>query len=292
MVDEQRNFVLAIPRLELLSTKPSSNYVAGVGRGTTGFTTCSDMVPTRSSTTVGLCRGHGIRPYTEEDREEKLDEFGNDFDLFASAEDEEAADTVWEWIDRRIASRRKDRREARMKQEIQKNRALNPNITEQFSDLKRKLSTISAKEWDGIPEICDYLKRYKKMKKRFESFVPVPDTLLEKAIKEQKQVTSLDPNSSTTNLTAVGEGRGTMLSLKLDRISDSVTGLAVVDPKRYVIDLNSMKITSFSENMDNKKARRLFKSFTKTNPKHPSGWIGAARLEEAAGDMRTARQLV
>ncbi|RWR94204.1 RNA-processing protein, HAT helix [Cinnamomum micranthum f. kanehirae] len=44
--------------------------------------------------------------------------------------------------------------------------------------------------------------------------------------------------------------------------------------------------------MDTKKARLLFKSITKTNPKHPAGWIGAARLEEAAGDMPTARQLI
>ena len=130
------------------------------------------------------------------------------------------------------------------------------------------------------------------MKKRFESFVPVPDTLLEKAIKEQDHVLSLEPNSSTTDLTAVGEGRGTMLSMKLDRLSDSVTGLSVVDPKGYVTDLNSMRITSFSENMDTKRARLLFKSITKTNPKHPPGWIGAARLEEAAGDMHTARQLI
>ena len=44
--------------------------------------------------------------------------------------------------------------------------------------------------------------------------------------------------------------------------------------------------------MDTKKARLLFKLITKTNPKHPPGWIGAARLEEAAGDMRTAQQLI
>ncbi|RWR94205.1 PRP1_N domain-containing protein/TPR_14 domain-containing protein [Cinnamomum micranthum f. kanehirae] len=120
---------------------------AGVGRGATGFTTRSDIGPARSSTAIG------VRPYTEEDEdeycEEKLDE---NFGLFASAEDEEEADAVWEWIDRRIASRRKDRIEVRMKQEIQKNRALNPNITEQFAGLKRKLSTITAEEWDGIPE--------------------------------------------------------------------------------------------------------------------------------------------
>nr|DAD29707.1 TPA_asm: hypothetical protein HUJ06_031175 [Nelumbo nucifera] len=124
---------------------------------------------------------------------------------------------------------------------------------------------------------------------------PVPDTLLEKARQEQEHVTSLDPKSRAaggtetpwaqtpvTDLTAVGEGRGAVLSLKLDMFSDSVTGLTVVDPKGYLTDLKSMKITSDTEISDIKKARLLLKSVTQTNPNHPPGWIAAARLEEVA----------
>ena len=33
------------------------------------------------------------------------------------------------------------------------------------------------------------------------------------------------------DLNAVGEGRGTVLGLKLDKLSDSVSGQTVVDPK-------------------------------------------------------------
>ena len=71
----------------------------------------------------------------------------------------------------------------------------------------------------------------------------MPDTLLEKARQEQEHVTALDPKSRAaggtempwaqtpvTDLTDVGEGRGTVLSLKLDRLSDSVSGLTFVDP--------------------------------------------------------------
>jgi hypothetical protein len=53
-----------------------------------------------------------------------------------------------------------------------------------------------------------------------------------------------------TDLTAVGEGRGTVLSLKLDRLSDSVSGQTVVEPKGYLTDLKSMKITSDAEISD------------------------------------------
>ncbi|XP_057545863.1 protein STABILIZED1-like [Amaranthus tricolor] len=248
----------------------------------TGFTTRSDIGSARSAPdlldrsatntigsaaapAVGRGRGKGGEEEEEEegedkgyDENQKFDEFeGNDVGLFASAEydeDDREAYAVWEEIDKTMDSRRKDKREARLKEEIEKYRASNPKITEQFADLKRKLHTLSAEEWDSIPEIGDYSLRNKK--KRFESFVPVPDTLLEKARQEKEHVTALDPKSRAvggtetpwaqtpvTDLTAVGEGRGTVLSLKLDRLSDSVSGQTVVDPKGYLTDLKSMKIT-------------------------------------------------
>ncbi|KAJ6828622.1 putative protein STABILIZED1 [Iris pallida] len=322
------------PRYDFLNSKPPPNYVAGLGRGATGFTTRSDIGPARSApdlpdrnaaaaaggpSPIGAPpapagRGGGKDEEEDADAEDKgydenqkFDEFeGNDVGLFASAEydeDDREADAVWESIDKRMDSRRKDRREARLKQEIEKYRASNPKITEQFADLKRKLADMSAEQWDSIPEIGDYTLRNKK--KRFESFVPVPDTLLEKARQEQEHVTALDPKSRAaggtetpwsqtpvTDLTAVGEGRGTVLSLKLDRLSDSVSGLTVVDPKGYLTDLKSMKITSDAEISDIKKARLLLKSVTQTNPKHPPGWIAAARLEEVAGKIAAARQLI
>ncbi|KAL3632313.1 Protein STABILIZED1 [Castilleja foliolosa] len=318
-------------RLEFLHTKPPQNYVAGLGRGATGFTTRSDIgparaapdLPDRSAAAIGAAgppgvgrgRGKGAGDEDEEeeneekgyDENQKFDEFeGNDAGLFASAEyDEEdkEADAVWEEIDKRMDSRRKDRREARLKEEIEKYRASNPKITEQFADLKRKLHTMSTQDWDSIPEIGDYSLRNKK--RRFESFVPVPDTLLEKARQEKEHVSALDPKSRAaggaetpwaqtpvTDLTAVGEGRGTVLSLKLDRLSDSVSGLTVVDPKGYLTDLKSMKITSDAEVSDISKARMLLKSVTQTNPTHPNGWIAAARLEVLAGKLQAAQNLL
>jgi len=41
-------------------------------------------------------------------------------------------------------------------------------------------------------------------------------------------------NTPVNDLTAVGEGRGTVLSLKLDRMADSISGQTVVDPKGYL----------------------------------------------------------
>jgi len=109
------------------------------------------------------------------DEHQKFDEFeGNDMGLFAAGEydedDKEADDRVGcrglrGWMTGGASSR-----EARLKEEIEKYRASNPKITEQFADLKRKLGDMSSADWDSIPEIGDYSLRNKK--KRFESFVP------------------------------------------------------------------------------------------------------------------------
>ena len=65
----------------------------------------------------------------------------------------------------------------------------------------------------------------------------------------------------------------------------------MVDPKGYLTDLKSLKISSEAEISDIKKARLLLKSVISTNPKHAPGWIAAARLEELAGEVRAHRRV-
>jgi len=230
----------------------------------------------------------------------KFDEFmGSDSALLAGTtgeydRDDKEADDVWEAVDTFMDGRRRDRREARLKDEIEKYRAENPKITEQFADLKRKLGQVSESEWEAIPEIGD--RTIKNKQRRFESFVPVPDTLLAAAAAE-KQTSTAQPGDetsgyATTDLTAVGQGRETVIRLNLDRMGDSVTGQTVVDPKGYLTDMKSIKISSDAEISDIKKARLLLKSVTSTNPRHAPGWIAAARLEELAGKSTQARLLL
>ncbi len=64
------------------------------------------------------------------------------------------------------------------------------------------------------------------------------------------------------------------------KISDSISGQTVVDPKGYLTDIDSLKLSSDAEIGDIKKARTLLTSVISTNPKHAPGWIAAARLEE------------
>lgn len=51
----------------------------------------------------------------------------------------------------------------------------------------------------------------------------------------------------------MGEGRQTVLELKMDRMADSVSGQTVVDPKGYLTDLQGMKVASDADISDIKK---------------------------------------
>jgi pre-mRNA-processing factor 6 len=51
-------------------------------------------------------------------------------------------------------------------------------------------------------------------------------------------------------------------------------------------------LKSDAEIGDIKRARMLFDSLVKSNPKHAPGWIAAACLEEHAGRMVAARKII
>lgn len=50
---------------------------------------------------------------------------------------------------------------------------------------------------------------------------------------------------ATPSLNDLGEARGTVLTVKLDKVMDSVSGQSVIDPKGYLTDLNSMPVSRF-----------------------------------------------
>jgi pre-mRNA-processing factor 6 len=198
-------------------------YVAGIGRGATGFTTRSDIGPARDSV--------ASRDPLEFDEEEGAAE--NDEGLLSGGvyeKDDEEADRVYESIDRKMDERRRDRREKKQKELMAKMKSSKPQLHEQFKDLKRDLSTLSESEWDSIPEGGNYRsKRTKKTNPRGERFTPVPDSVLSSSL-NQEQYTSMDtsPGISSfllsgtttplTDLTMVSAAKEKVLSINLDRV--------------------------------------------------------------------------
>uniref|UniRef100_A0A6T6AVG1 PRP1 splicing factor N-terminal domain-containing protein n=1 Tax=Compsopogon caeruleus TaxID=31354 RepID=A0A6T6AVG1_9RHOD len=304
-------------------------YVAGRGRGATGFVT-SAQVSLDAGTRFGqpppgyiAGRGRGLGDTRRETLEAQVrarqqanarrfetradddpDDEGGDGDvvgngrgleeeeggLFADAvyeEDDREADEIYNEVDEKMEARGKKYRNVKIQEAIEQYRKEHPTLKQRFVDLKRELADVTEDDWATIPDIGDYrVKRHK-----VDRLTPAPDSILISAKKDMSTVASVKPGA-TTDLSSIGEGRSSVLGLKLDRAGDSVSGQTNVDPKGYLTELSSLRVTSASDIGDIKKARLLLKSVTSTNPKHAPGWIAASRLEELDGHLESARLLI
>lgn len=203
--------------------------------------------------------------------------------------DDAEADAIYAAVDARMSSRRQKQREARLQQELADYRKDNPTIRQQFADLKTGLSNVSTEEWAAIPDIGDYSVK----KQKWEKYTPAPDSLLERAKQETAYVASEPANYGTaTDLASIGAGRSSVLGQKLDHAGDSLPGQTTVDAVGYLNELAGERVSTDTEIGDIKRARLLLKSVTSTNPKHAPGWIAASRLEENAGSLVAAKELI
>ena len=86
--------------------------------------------------------------------------------------------------------------------------------------------------------------------------------------------------------------RGDYTILQVSGTAAASGSATSIDPKGYLTSLDSQVIKTEAEIGDIKRARMLFDSLIKSNPKHAPGWIAAAALEEHAGRMVAARKLI
>ncbi|KAI0038793.1 hypothetical protein FA95DRAFT_1684509 [Auriscalpium vulgare] len=296
-------------KLAFLSMPAPASYVAGLGRGASGFTTRSDIGPARDGPSAEVvAEAQAKRGEEAEVDPEQFQDPDNEYGLFAGTTyeaDDEEADKIYDVVDQNMDARRRARREAREEAELAKHRAERPKIQQQFADLKRGLSSVTDAEWEGIPEVGNLTR---KKRRRDERTFVVPDSVLVGDRAKGEYENALDPmqqetggletpaeSGTLTNFVEIGQARDKILSLKLDQISGTATtsGSATsVDPKGYLTSLDSVIIKSDAEIGDIKRARMLFDSLVKSNPKHAPGWIAAAALEEHAGRMVAARKLI
>lgn len=240
--------------------------------------------------------------------------------------DDAEADRVYASVDARMDQRNKRRREAREDEVRRQQRLTQSRIGDAFVDVKRELAAVSEAEWEAIPDIGDRSLRYKQARKD-DKYTPVPDSVMTGGLGLSSTVSatggmsaSIDPSaavggagagagagssgsssvapgggaaSGLADIKGFSEARGQMLSLRLDRLSDSISGQTVVDPTGYLTSLSSQPVpTATADVADIKKARALMRSITTTNPGHGPGWIAAARLEEQVLNLPAARKLI
>ena len=265
---------------------PPANYVAG--RGYSGFGMAGNASGEVQLGGAGRGRGASLQaaaPASDysESMWDKTMGYGGErlFARDAYEEDDAEADRIYESIDEHMDGRHKRRRE---EMQSGKRDGEPKKISERFSDLKRELATVTAEQWEAIPEVGDHSLKLKQKREK-ESFTPLTDSL----IMASMSGAGIINGNSAGYVTSVDAMQFTE---KLDSLGDSVTGQTVVDPKGYLTSLSSMRVNTDSEVGDIKKARLLLGSVTSTNPKHAPGWIAAALVEEVAGKMVAARKII
>lgn len=204
-------------------------------------------------------------------------------------------------------------REAREAQERKEYEANNPKIQQQFADLKRSLASVSDEDWANIPEVGDLTGKNRRTKQNLrQRFYAVPDSVIAGARDSTQFDTTITEDGSQantsgadsvdgtmTNFADIGAARDKVLQVRLDQAAlgsgtDSTAGTSTnIDPKGYLTSLSKSEIkTGEAEVGDIKRVRVLLESVIKTNPKHAPGWIAAARLEEVAGKIVAARNVI
>lgn len=298
-------------RYAFLKMEPKVGYIAGLGRGASGFTTASDIGPARSGPAAAPAKEAGEET---ENAEEQFGDPDDETNLFAGTvyeADDAEADDIWDSVEARMEGRRKARREAIEAEQTAKERALNPKLDARFADLKRGLTAVSDAEWESLPEVGDLTRKRRKANLRLaengsgKSYA-VSDTILAGNAASNQVMGELDQKQmeggfdtpaiqgTETDLVGIGQARDRVLSLQLDQLSKDATSgsSSTIDPRGYMTALDSQVLHSDAQIGDIKRARQLLDSVIKTNPKHGPGWIAAASLEVHAKKMVTARKII
>eukprot|EP00747_Dinoflagellata_sp_TGD_P155376 gnl/TRDRNA2_/TRDRNA2_177576_c0_seq1.p1 gnl/TRDRNA2_/TRDRNA2_177576_c0~~gnl/TRDRNA2_/TRDRNA2_177576_c0_seq1.p1 ORF type:complete len:636 (-),score=14.38 gnl/TRDRNA2_/TRDRNA2_177576_c0_seq1:929-2836(-) len=282
-------------KLDYCTMPIPKGYVAGLGRGVTGFVTRSDIGP--GTYLAGEMEEH---KYTTEDK--ALDDESTNFDTFMGSDagvfahtgiyedDDREADAIWDAVDEFMDQRIYDNYGNASNIKTRSSSGENTLLDREFVDLKKKLALISPEEWAAIPEIDCHIKPKNSHR---SSLLNLEHYDIKNIPNKKTNVPNIvNDGTVTTDLAAIGEGRGTLLNLKLDKMADSVTSHTVVDPRGYMTELKSIKINTDTEISDIKKARLVLRSVTQTNLSHAPGWIASARIEELAGKLLSARQII
>lgn len=185
----------AIPKRDFIGKPAPPGYVAGIGRGATGFTTRSDIGPAReaASSAAGPSTGHpksshAVKRRGDDDDDEEEDLNESNYDEFAGyggslfnkdpyEEDDEEADKIYAEIDKHLDERGKALREAKTRRELEEYRQKRPKIQQQFSDLKSSLQVVSEEEWMSIPDVGDARNRKQRVARQ-DKYTAIPDSLL------------------------------------------------------------------------------------------------------------------
>lgn len=253
-----------------LDQEPPPGYIAGVGRGATGFSTRGDP------TTKGK-----IPKRLQSNENKPNDTTGvsvDGTDRQSLDQEDKEAEELFVAIENKLASKRKDVKKS--------SESPIDRIPNQFADLKRSLASVTDEEWLNLPDASDITKKHKRERlqdQRNRKDYAAPDTLM----------------NSNVNLTKLTEEREKLLARQLDaNMTNSLEREGPTnktDVNEYLSELERSTIANLDQaeqHEDLKRMRDILFSYRKADPARPEGWIASAKLEEKAHRLRTARAII
>ncbi|QBM88970.1 pre-mRNA-processing factor 6 [Metschnikowia aff. pulcherrima] len=244
-------------RKSFLDQDPPPGYVAGVGRGATGFTTSADTGPVRFESQFGGELADGA----DAQEEGILAQTAN-----KSREDDEA-DRIYEQIDHRLQKRYKKRSGDQVSADSAGTVEIPTGtgaIQQEFTLLKSELAQVSMDEWASLPEVGDLTRRNKRQRlldQQQQRTYAAPDMLISSAGSGFKE------NASNTTVAAE---------------NDSAVKLAEIEEWEQKSALAG----------DLEKGRLVLASLRRAEPYKADLWISSARLEEQARQIHQAKILI
>ena len=240
----------------------------------------------------GVSRDGVFKPAEEKDGDlgdANYDEFsGYGGSLFASGtldpEDNEA-DRIYDLVDSRMEGRRKKARDQRNAEDIEVAKSAF-GFQKQFTDYKKELCRVSEEEWMALPDAQERLKA-KKVKREF--LQAVPDRIIAGSGREDA-VMSGEATVPASSMTEIGEAKQAVLSVNLAKEESALNQTSSVNAEGYLSQLTPA--SAISDIAEIKKARLLFRSITRSDPKNATAWLASARLEEVAGNVPEAKAIL
>lgn len=247
-------------RRAFLDQEPPPGYVAGVGRGATGFTTSADTARVKFESNF--------------DNEEPEEQIGSEDEgilakLRNRTNEDEEADQIYEEVERRLQKRKKSDEDAVSKVEdgVVELETGNGVIKQEFLLHKKQLATVSMAEWAALPEVGDITRKNKR----------------QRLLDQQTQRTYAAPDAL---IAGAGNGisNNISLALYLALLSVDTSGVQLADIEKWE--------ESNSQVGDVEKSRAILASLRRTEPQNVESWIALARLEEQAKNYGKARALI
>lgn len=250
-------------RYAFLSEKPPLGYIAGIGRGATGFSS------------RGTARKNNI---PKRYHEASLASQPNDADAESETQDED----IFKDVEARLAKSSKRTKTVGLIE-------AGLNRDDKFADAKQRLSQLTEEDWLQIPEASDYTRRNKRNRLEAQmnrNSYAAPDSLLHK---------------KSIDLTKFNEERSKLFAQKMDEniLDDlrpnpifSATLHSTEDTEIYIRELENAELQNSTQTENLTKKREVFASYIKSDPRNPDAWIGAASLEYDAKNYDIARKII